>query len=272
MIYDEILTGFRIGLGGAAEYYGVRPDLWTFSKALGGGFPVSVYGGKAKIMECVVDCSTLAPGTFNGHHVAMAAIINVIEQLRENDGEIFKRIGRLHEMLKEGFLANSKKHGVEMIVQGFPGALVPVFTAKECIINNEDALEHASVALSFLFSGLMKREGILNNIRFCIGAGHTEGDIKKAIEASDAAFARNSTWFFTPYLCPCVRKNFLPAISTKTSVGKCENTSQLPLTATIFPQTAFGNISKAGNPSPKKKTASAFSKTGTSFIRLRTFS
>jgi glutamate-1-semialdehyde 2,1-aminomutase len=189
MIFDEVLTGFRIGLGGSAEYYGVQPDLWTFSKAIGGGFPVSVYGGKAEVMEGVVDCSALAPGTFNGHPLAMAAVINVIEQLQENDGEIFKRIGRFHEMLKAGLLENAKKHGIDMIVQGFPGALVPVFTKKDRIINNADALDNASVKKAFLFAGLMKGHGILNSIRLCIGAGHTEDDIAKAIEASDGAFA-----------------------------------------------------------------------------------
>lgn len=189
MIYDEIITGFRIGLGGAAEYYGVKPDLWVFSKALTGGMPGSVYGGKKEIMDTVTDTKVLAAGTFNGHPVSCAAMLNVIEQLSENDCEVLKRINRLSNMLKDGLLKNAKKHGVPMIIQGAPGALVPVFTEKEKIINHADALENAQLGLFVMFGMLMKKQGVLNNYRLCIGAAHTEADIEYAIEASDRAFA-----------------------------------------------------------------------------------
>jgi glutamate-1-semialdehyde 2,1-aminomutase len=189
MIYDEIITGFRIGIGGAAEYYGVKPDLWVFSKALTGGVPGSVYGGKKEIMDTVTDTKVLAAGTFNGHPISCAAMLNVIEQLTENDCEAIKRIHRLSDILKDGLLKNAKKHGVPMIIQGIPGALVPVFTEKEKIINHADALENAQIGLFAMFGMLMKKQGILNNFRLCIGAAHTEADIAYAIEASDKAFA-----------------------------------------------------------------------------------
>lgn len=189
MIYDEIITGFRIGIGGAAEFYGVQPDLWVFSKAITGGVPGSVYGGKKVIMDTVTDTKVLAAGTFNGHPLSCAAMVNVIEQLTENDCEALKRIRRLSDMLKEGLLKNAKKHGIPMIIQGIPGALVPVFTEKEKIINHADALENAQLGLFAMFGMLMKKQGVINGYRFCLGAAHTEADIAFAIEASDKAFA-----------------------------------------------------------------------------------
>jgi glutamate-1-semialdehyde 2,1-aminomutase len=189
LIYDEIITGFRFSLGGCAELYGVQPDLWTFSKALTGGMPGSVYGGKRKIMDTITDTDVLAAGTFNGHPITMAAMLSVLEQLEENDCEIFKRINKLSDMLKEGFLEKAKKHGIPMIIQGIPGAVVPVFTKKKKIINHRDALQNASIDTSLLFGILMKKHGILNNFRYCIGAAQTEEDIKHIIEVADDVFA-----------------------------------------------------------------------------------
>ncbi len=76
-----------------------------------------------------------------------------------------------------------------MIIQGIPGAVVPVFTKKKKIINHRDALQNASIDTSLLFGILMKKHGILNNFRYCIGAAQTEEDIKHIIEVADDVFA-----------------------------------------------------------------------------------
>lgn len=188
LIYDEIITGFRIGLGGCAEFYGVKPDLWSFSKALTGGMPGSVYGGKKEIMATITDTKVLAAGTFNGNPVTCAGIMNVIEQLSENDCEAFKKIRHLSDRLKEGLEEKAKKYNIPFILQGFPGALVPVFTEKEKIINHQDAVENANMILLGIYSGLMKKLGVLNTMRFFISIAHTEEDIEYVINASDAAF------------------------------------------------------------------------------------
>lgn len=188
LIYDEIITGFRIALGGCAEFYGVKPDLWTFSKAITGGMPGSVYGGKKAIMDTITDTKVLAAGTFNGHPVTCAGMLNVIEQLTENDGEAFKKVRRLGGLLKEGLEANARKQGVPFILQGFPAALVPVFTEKEKIINHWDALENANHILMGIFSGKMKGLGVMNTMRFCTCIAHTEEDIEFVIQAADIAF------------------------------------------------------------------------------------
>jgi glutamate-1-semialdehyde 2,1-aminomutase len=195
LIFDEVITGFRIGLGGCAEFYGVKPDLWTFAKALTGGMPGSVYGGKKVIMDTITDTKVLAAGTFNGHPVTCAGIINVIEQLSENDGEAFKKIRRFGGLIKEGMEANAKKYNIPFILQGFSGALVPVFTEKAKIINHQDALENANHVLLGMFTGKMKNLGVLNTMRFCPSLAHTEEDIEFAINASDVAFKELAEMF-----------------------------------------------------------------------------
>ena len=143
MIFDETLTGFRVALGGAQEYFGVTPDMCTFAKAIGGGFPVAAFAGRREIMEVIEDNRVLAVGTYNGHPLAAAAVLETIRQLEANDGEAFQKIAQYTQMAKEGMEGLAQKHGVDMIVQGMPGALFPVFTKKSKIINHKDALENA---------------------------------------------------------------------------------------------------------------------------------
>ena len=187
MIFDETLTGFRVALGGAAEYYGVVPDMSTFAKAVGGGFPVALYGGKKEIMEVLAENRVLGVGTYNGHPLAAAAVLETIRQLEAGGCAALKRIARLTETLKEGLLAAAKEAGIPMIVQGVPGALVPVFTEKEKIINHKDALAHADFARHCRFMGLLKERGILHNTRLCISAAHTEEDIRYCVEQAEDA-------------------------------------------------------------------------------------
>lgn len=189
LIFDEVITGFRLNIGGAAAHFGVIPDLWTFSKALGGGFPAGAFGGKKEIMDTITRCEVLSAGSFPGHPVIQAAVSSVIDQLRENDCAILKHIARLGTMLGEGFKKMADKNGVPMVIQGFPGAIVPVFTEKERIINNADALKNADLNAYWYFSARMNALGITNLQRYSVGAAHTEADVQHAIEMADIALA-----------------------------------------------------------------------------------
>lgn len=96
MVFDETLTGFRLALGGAQEYFGVTPDLCTFAKAIGGGFPVAAFAGRREVMQVIEDNRVLAVGTYNGHPLAAAAVLETIRQLEANDGEAFRLIRPVH--------------------------------------------------------------------------------------------------------------------------------------------------------------------------------
>lgn len=190
LIFDETLTGFRMGLGGAQAVYGVTPDLCILAKAVGGGVPAAVFCGKREVMDKITNNEVLAVGTYNGHPLACAAIVATITELEKNSGEAFCHIERLGTRLKEGFIAAAQKHGIPMIMQGFPGALVPVFTEKERIVNHRDALQHSNFKRQALFLGLIKQRGILHNGRLCTSAAHTDADIDYAIAQADSALAR----------------------------------------------------------------------------------
>lgn len=189
MIFDETLTGFRVALGGAQEYFGVTPDMCTFAKAIGGGFPVAAFAGKREIMQVIEDNRVLAVGTYNGHPLAAAAVLATISQLEANDGEVFQTIRQYTETAKKGMEALAKKHGVDMIVQGMPGALFPVFTKKDKIINHRDALQNADFSKHSRFMSLLKERGILHNSRLCFSPAHTEEDILYLLKATDEALA-----------------------------------------------------------------------------------
>lgn len=188
LIFDETLTGFRIDLHGAQGFFGVTPDMSTFAKAIGGGIPVSMYCGKKEIMDVVVKTDVLSVGTYNGHPLCAAAILATIQELEKDDCAVFKHINRLGNALKEGFLNAAKRNGVNIIIQGFPGALNVVFTKKDKIINNRESLLHSSIIKTATFTTLMKERGVLSNYRFCTCAAHTDADIAYAIEAADDVF------------------------------------------------------------------------------------
>jgi glutamate-1-semialdehyde 2,1-aminomutase len=187
LIFDETLTGFRIGLNGAQGYFGVTPDMSTFAKAIGGGFPVSVYCGKKEIMDVITKTDVLAVGTYNGNPISAAAILATISELEKDDQAALKHMNRLGTMLKEGFEAAAKKYGIPMIVQGFPSAIYPIFTSKDKIINHRDGCQNSDGMLGAMFSVFMKERGVLNNYRFCTSAAHTEEDVAFAIDAADDA-------------------------------------------------------------------------------------
>lgn len=119
LIFDEIITGFRMGLGGAQSYFNVIPDLTILGKALGGGgVPVSALAGKKEIMELLIEKKVIHAGTFNGYTLGTFAIKATLECLSRNDGEALKTMdiytAQLHQILRD----KAKKVGMPLVVQG----------------------------------------------------------------------------------------------------------------------------------------------------------
>lgn len=187
MIFDETLTGFRLALGGAQEYFGVTPDLCTFAKAIGGGFPVAAFAGRREVMEVIADNRVLAVGTYNGHPLAAAAILETIRQLEKDDGAAFRTIALRTQQAKQGMTQVARELGVDLLIQGMPGALFPIFTKKEKIVNHRDAIAHADFDRHSRFMGLLKQRGILHNSRLVFSPAHTQEDIAYLIDQTRAA-------------------------------------------------------------------------------------
>jgi glutamate-1-semialdehyde 2,1-aminomutase len=186
LIFDEVLTGFRIGLGGAQAHFGVVPDMTTLGKALGGGFPVSAFCGKTEIMETIASTEVVAGGTYNGHPLAMAAVVANIEELEKDDGAVYGPIEEMGRMLKEGLDAISRKHGQNLLLQGFPGSWTFTTSTKQKIVNHRESLG-PGIALAGIFAALLKQRGVLTSFRFCTSAAHAERDVADALERAEDA-------------------------------------------------------------------------------------
>lgn len=131
LIFDEVMTGFRLAPGGAQELYGVEPDLTTLGKIIGGGLPVGAYGGKAKIMDFVSPAGPVyQAGTLSGNPLAMAAGIAVLKYLKQN-GSIYKQLNETTARLVDGLRAVVKEFNVPATVNSVGSMFTLFFTDRE---------------------------------------------------------------------------------------------------------------------------------------------
>lgn len=187
LIFDEVITGFRLARGGAQEFFGVEADLVTYGKIIGGGMPVGAYGGKREIMECVAPLGGVyQAGTLSGNPVAMAAGLTQLNILNDNP-EIYKVINRNAELLAQGLKDIAKKYNAEISVNVVGSLVCPFFTGK-CVKNYSDA-KNSNTELYAKYFNLMEKKGIyLAPSQFeamFVSYAHTIEDINKTLKAAD---------------------------------------------------------------------------------------
>jgi glutamate-1-semialdehyde 2,1-aminomutase len=186
LIFDEVVTGFRHGLGGAQKLFNVTPDLTTFGKAMANGFPVAAICGKEEIMEKFRPTGKVDyGGTFNGNPVSMAATLATISELEKK--EVHKKLFRLGEKVKDQLNEIIAKLNIEAQTVGFGSIFQILFTDKE-IHDYRDAL--TSNAEQFRkFQKEMMSSGIFvlphANKRCHISAAHTDREIEQTIETAE---------------------------------------------------------------------------------------
>jgi glutamate-1-semialdehyde 2,1-aminomutase len=129
LVFDEVITGFRIHPGGAQEYYGVFPDITVISKALGCGYPVSAFGASAEIMQLIVDGTVFHGGVFSGNAVVMAAAEAVLDELNGKGATIYSHLNRMGEMLAGGLRDMMAGLSVPHVVQSV-GPMVSLFLTR----------------------------------------------------------------------------------------------------------------------------------------------
>ncbi len=149
LIFDEVITGFRLAFGGAAAYFGVTPDLVTYGKIIGGGMPVGAYGGRKEIMECVSPLgSVYQAGTLSGNPIAMAAGLATLTQLLEDPG-IYTRINEMGQYLADGL------RRVSGLTVNHIGSLVCMFNTKEPVTDYDSACKSDTEGFSRVFAKLL---------------------------------------------------------------------------------------------------------------------
>jgi glutamate-1-semialdehyde 2,1-aminomutase len=192
LIFDEVITGFRHGIGGYQAIAGVTPDLTTLGKALGNGFPVAVVAGRREHLErftTTADGDVHYGGTYNGNAVAVAAALAVIERLE--DGAVHEHIFRLGERMRTGLREIAARAGVPAVVSGY-GSLFVLCFMEGPLRSYEDVLRNDTA----LF-GRYRRELVARGVfempenlgRSHISAAHTDQDVDRALEAAEQALA-----------------------------------------------------------------------------------
>lgn len=185
LIFDEVITGFRLSLSGAQGYFGITPDLTTFGKIIGGGMPVGAYGGRREIMELVSPSGGVyQAGTLSGNPVAMAAGLKQIEILKEHP-EIYTYLDKLGEKLYEGMKAIVAEAGVPCQVNHV-GSLGCMFCTEQPVVDYASAKTSDTAAYAAYFKHMLSRGIYLAPSQFeamFLSFAHTEEDVARTLEA-----------------------------------------------------------------------------------------
>jgi len=192
LIFDEVMTGFRVSLGGAQGYYGITPDLTTLGKVIGGGMPVGAFGGKKEIMQQIAPAGPVYhAGTLSGNPIAMAAGIKTLELIRTPG--FYDVLTRRTQTLCDGIKAAADKTGIPLTVQNAGGMFGLFFTDKDCVANFNDATACDGDAFKRFFHGMLEQGIYFAPSAFEAGfvsMAHEEADIQATIDAAEKVFAQ----------------------------------------------------------------------------------
>jgi len=156
LIFDEVMTGFRLAKGGAQELFGVIPDMTTLGKIIGGGMPVGAYGGKKEIMEFVSPAGPVyQAGTLSGNPIAMAAGLAILNHLNEHPEE-YARLNQIGELITDGILAINKELGLNFTVNRL-GSMYSLFFTDSEIFDFDSAKESDTEMFGKYFQAMLKR-------------------------------------------------------------------------------------------------------------------
>jgi len=191
LIFDEVMTGFRLAFGGAQELYGIRPDLTTMGKIIGGGLPVGAYGGPSEIMDLVAPLGPVyQAGTLSGNPLAMAAGYATLSYLREHK-DVYATLDKLAGEVVAGVASAAKDAGVTMC-HNRVGSMFTWFFAVGPVTDWTSAAKCDTEAFGRFFRAMLDNGIYLPPSQFeaaFLGAAHTERDVEQTIAAAKQAFA-----------------------------------------------------------------------------------
>jgi glutamate-1-semialdehyde 2,1-aminomutase len=190
LIYDEVMTGFRLALGGAQELYGQQPDLTVLGKIVGGGLPVGAYGGRADIMKKIMPAGPIfQAGTLSGNPLAMAAGLATLQELRDHPP--YARLDQLGNRLARGLSAAAEKARVPYQLQRV-GSMWTLFFASQRVTDYDSAKKSDTTRFGRFFWAMMDRGVYLPCSQFeaaFISVAHTDTQIDETIAAATEALA-----------------------------------------------------------------------------------
>ena len=191
LIFDEVMTGLRLAFGGAQELYGIRPDLTTLGKVIGGGLPIAAYGGRADIMDCVApDGPVYQAGTLSGNSLAVAAGIAVLEELGRRPA-IYKELESRTQRLAEGLRKEASRSLAGCCVNQV-GSMFTVFFTPGPVRDFDSSLKADRDRFAAFFRAMLERGVLFPPAQFeaaFVSAAHTDRDIDATLSAAREAFA-----------------------------------------------------------------------------------
>ena len=190
LIFDEVMTGFRVSLGGVQERFGITPDLSCFGKIIGGGLPVGAFGGRAEVMDVLApDGPVYQAGTLSGNPLAMAAGLATLEELKT--GSAHEQLETIGTRLETGLNAAAERAGIPVITQR-AGSMSCLFFAEEPVHNLAEAMNTDRERFKKYFHGMLAEGVYLAPSAFeaaFLSAAHTEADIDSTIAAAEKVMA-----------------------------------------------------------------------------------
>ena len=191
LIFDEVMTGFRIAFGGAQEVYGVTPDMTTLGKIIGGGLPVGAYGGRAEIMRNVAPLGPVyQAGTLSGNPLAMAAGIATLRRLKRDRSQIYPALERTSSAAVDGVTKAARENGVE-ITSARVGSMFTWFFQNGSVHNWDDAAQSDTAKFAQFHRGMLDAGIYLPPSQFeaaFLSTAHTSPDIDRTIAAARNTF------------------------------------------------------------------------------------
>lgn len=191
LIFDEVMTGFRLAFGGAQQLYRIQPDLTTLGKIIGGGLPVGAYGGRADIMEMIAPLGPVyQAGTLSGNPLAMAAGLATLRHLKQHP-EIYQQLEQRSAMLMKGVLDAAKQKGVALTANRAGSMLTWFFQAGE-VCDWDSAARSDVLAFAKFYRGMLERGIYLPPSQYeamFVSSAHTKEDVQRTIEAAQEALS-----------------------------------------------------------------------------------
>ncbi|MEE9459357.1 MAG: glutamate-1-semialdehyde 2,1-aminomutase [Candidatus Bathyarchaeia archaeon] len=190
LIFDEIITGFRLAIGGAQEYYQVTPDLVTLGKVLGGGFPISAIAGKRKIMEYFSPIGKVyQAGTFSGNAISVVAAIETINELKQNNSNLYDSLEQFVKEVTNSLRDFISKNDMNVQINNIASMFTVFFT--DISVTNSDGARSCDNAKFMKFHSELMKRGVFfppSQFESCfVTTSHNEEDLNKTVDAAVAA-------------------------------------------------------------------------------------
>jgi len=192
LIFDEIITGFRLALGGAQEYFGVKPDMATLGKVLGGGFPLAAFGGKKEIMQNISPMGKIyQAGTFSGNPVSVSAGMAVLNYLTKNKNQLYPNLEKYAQTLKKALIDQADAYKLPAQVHSIASMYQIFFT--DTSVTDYACAKHSDAAMFTAYFQELLAQGVFippSQYETCfVSSSHTQEDLDFTVVAFDKALA-----------------------------------------------------------------------------------